>query len=185
MTNIAKSVIPRSAHSLRQMPQLGFTMIELLVTISIAAIMMAIAVPSFQSFLLNSRLTGHTNDLVLGMAYARSEAVKRGVNVTVCASNDQATCSGDWEDGWIVRFINEDDEEVALEVHTAYTGTICGSAGAIVFNSSGFSVADAAFPFTFPFAFNLYDSRGVADGRRVEVSLQGRASTSTGATACS
>lgn len=172
MTNIAKSICLLSVRVLRHGQQSGFTMIELLVTISIAAILMTIAVPSFQSFLLDSRLTGHTNDLVLGMAYAKSEAVKRGINVEVCASNDQATCSGDWDDGWIVRTSGGD----VLEVHSAYAGTICADAASIDFRNSGFPVAGITF--------DLYDGRGVGGGRRIVVSAQGRATTTTGATVC-
>jgi type IV fimbrial biogenesis protein FimT len=173
MTNNAHDTRLNPDRCLMQTRQTGFTVIELMVTISIAAIMMAIAVPSFQSFLLNSRLTGHTNDLVLALAYAKSEAVKRGANVTVCPSDDEATCSGDWEDGWIVATAAGE----VLQVHTAYTGTICGSATAINFRNSGFPVAGITF--------DLYDSRGIADGRRIVVSAQGRATTTTGATTCS
>lgn len=173
MPNIAKTAYPGFPRCMKQRLPRGFTMIELLVTISIAAILMTIAVPSFQSFLLNSRLTGHANDLVLGMAYAKSEAVKRGINVSVCASSDSSTCTGTWKDGWIVLSSNGD----VLEVHTGYTGTICADVDEIAFRSSGFPVAGITF--------NLYDSRGVADGRNIEVSAQGRASTTKGATACS
>jgi len=150
----------------------GFTMIELLVTLSIAAIMVTLAVPSFQSFLQQSRLTGHTNDLVLELASARSEAVKRGANVTVCASSDLATCTGTWQQGWIVR----DSGGQVLQVHTPYRGTICAGTTSIVFQSSGFPVAGIVF--------RLYDSRGTGSGRTITVSAQGRAVTSTGAVAC-
>jgi type IV fimbrial biogenesis protein FimT len=151
----------------------GFTMIELLVTLSIAVIMLTVAVPSFQSLLLQSRLTSHTNELVLGMAYAKSEAVKRGVSVSVCASSDASTCSGTWQNGWIVR---TNDGQV-LQVQTAYTGSICANATSIVFLNSGFPSA--------AITFRLYDSRGTASGRTITVSALGRAVTSTGATACS
>jgi type IV fimbrial biogenesis protein FimT len=170
MNNFQSSAINRACIGCRR--QRGFTMIELLVTISIAATMMTIAIPSFQSFLLQSRLTGHTNDLVLAMAYAKSEAVKRGANVEVCASDDETTCSGDWQDGWVVRTAAGD----VLDAHTSYSGTICADEASIVFRNSGFPVDDIVF--------NLYDSRGVGSGRNITVSLQGRAATIPGATAC-
>ena len=87
---------------------LGFTLIELMVTLSVLAILLAIAIPNFQSFVLNSRLTATTNDLVSALAVARSEAVKRATRVTVCKSADSGaaspTCSAgaNWQDGWIV-----------------------------------------------------------------------------------
>lgn len=86
----------------------GFTLIELMVTLSVMAILLAIAVPSFQSFMLNNRLAASTNDLASALAMARSEAVKRATRVTVCKSaNTEAAspiCStaANWQDGWIV-----------------------------------------------------------------------------------
>lgn len=87
---------------------LGFTLIELMVTISVLAILLAIAIPNFQSFILHSRLTATTNDLASALAMARSEAVKRATRITVCKSSDTEAASpscataANWQDGWIV-----------------------------------------------------------------------------------
>jgi type IV fimbrial biogenesis protein FimT len=82
----------------------GFTMIELMVTISIAAILVSMAAPSFQSLIVQSRLTTQANQLITSLHYARSEAVKRGGRVTVCTSDNGATCvaGSSWQDGWII-----------------------------------------------------------------------------------
>lgn len=81
----------------------GFTLVELMITISIASILLAVAVPSYQSIMRESRLTTQANELMTALHYARSEAVKRGVRVTLCKSADGATCNGDsWKDGWII-----------------------------------------------------------------------------------
>ena len=88
----------------------GFTLIELMVTVSILALLLAIAVPSFQNFLLTNRLATATNELVSALAVARSEAVKRATRVTLCKSvNPHAatpTCTSGagatWQNGWIV-----------------------------------------------------------------------------------
>lgn len=81
----------------------GFTMIELMLTISIASILLTVAVPSYQSLMRESRLTTQANEFMTALHYARSEAVKRGVRVTICKSTDGATCNGDnWQDGWLI-----------------------------------------------------------------------------------
>lgn len=88
--------------------QQGFTLIELMVTISVLAILLAIAVPSFQGLVLSSRLVTTTNDLASALAIARSEAVKRATRVTVCKSANSGAASpvcsagANWQDGWIV-----------------------------------------------------------------------------------
>ena len=84
--------------------QSGFTLIELMVTISIMAILLMIAVPSFQNATLGSKLSSFANNLVSSAHLARSEAIKRNADVTLCVSNSDGTdCgSGGWEQGWIV-----------------------------------------------------------------------------------
>ena len=82
----------------------GFTIIELLITIVVATILLAIGVPSFQEFIKNNRISGQSNSLIISIQMARNEAIKRGTGSVLCASTDQATCSGndDWSTGWIV-----------------------------------------------------------------------------------
>ena len=82
----------------------GFTLVELMVTLSVMAILAAIAAPSFSEALLGTRLSSYANNLASTAFFARSEAIKRNAIVTVCASSDGATCasSGGWEQGWIV-----------------------------------------------------------------------------------
>lgn len=86
--------------------QHGFTLIELLVTISLASILLAIAVPSFRELTIGNRLTTQANEFAAAVQLARSEAIKRNRNVTLCrvASNQPDTCvtsSADWTN-WIV-----------------------------------------------------------------------------------
>jgi type IV fimbrial biogenesis protein FimT len=75
-----------------------------MVTVTVAAIILAVGVPSFVSFVQNQRATTYTNELVIALNIGRSEATRRGTAVTVCASDDGATCSDDddWSTGWIV-----------------------------------------------------------------------------------
>jgi type IV fimbrial biogenesis protein FimT len=81
----------------------GFTLIELMVTITIVAILLAIAIPSFSELALSSKLSANANSLVAGAHLARSEAIKRNAVVTLCASANATSCNGSgWEDGWII-----------------------------------------------------------------------------------
>ena len=84
----------------------GFTLVELLITIVVVTILLAAGAPAFKDFIKNNRVTSQTNGHVSVIQHARSEALKRGTNMVVCASNDQATpkCTGNdtWADGWIL-----------------------------------------------------------------------------------
>ncbi len=83
---------------------LGFTLIELMVTIAILGILMSIGIPSFKSFLDRNRIAGEMNSFVSDVQFARSEAIKRGQAVSVCVSSDGATCvaENNWHKGWVV-----------------------------------------------------------------------------------
>lgn len=112
--------------SMRQPRQCGVTLIELLVTLSIAVILMTIAVPNFQDFSRRNRIESATSDLMATLSYARSEAIRRGVKVSVCRSNTGINCTttGPWQSGWIVftnpnNDNNVDSGEEILRVHQA------------------------------------------------------------------
>jgi len=87
----------------------GFTLIELMITLAIMIILMAVAIPSFNETMLGGKLTSNANDLVASLNKARGEAIKRNSTVTLCASTcpaASATCTcaagGEWDQGWIV-----------------------------------------------------------------------------------
>ena len=80
----------------------GFTLIELMMTLVVLAILLTVGVPSFNQILLNSRTAALANDLTSAVNLARAEAITRAELVSVCPSDDASTCSGAWTDGWIV-----------------------------------------------------------------------------------
>lgn len=84
----------------------GFTIIELIVTMSVFAILVALAAPSFTSVINSNRLTGNANELLTTLQSARMEAVRRNARVVICrndapdAGNACNTAAGAWL-GWM------------------------------------------------------------------------------------
>lgn len=84
--------------------QRGLTLVELLITMAIAAVLASIAVPSMSAMIASSKLRSGSSAFVSGFNLARSEAIKRGARVVLCKSADGQACAaaGGWEQGWIV-----------------------------------------------------------------------------------
>jgi type IV fimbrial biogenesis protein FimT len=85
----------------------GFTLLELLVTIAVAGILTAVAVPSFFSVINTNKLAAQSNELLAAIQYARSEAIRSNARVTVCgAASAGAAADDDCSDGqqpyWVV-----------------------------------------------------------------------------------
>lgn len=89
----------------------GFTLVELMIVITVMAILLALAIPSFRDATLGSKLSGYANNFVASTNLARGEAIKRNAEIKLCVSTDGAACaSGGWEQGWIVfRDIDDND----------------------------------------------------------------------------
>lgn len=96
----------------------GFTLIELLVTLAVAAILLAVAVPSFRTFVQNAQLNSTANSLLSAFQQARSEAITRGAKVILCRTADSSTDScgdsdpNDWSPGWLMYSVPTADGEV-------------------------------------------------------------------------
>jgi type IV fimbrial biogenesis protein FimT len=119
--------------------EMGFTLIELMVTLAVAAIVLTVAVPSFQDLVRNNRLATQANQLVSALNLARSEAVKRGVRVTVCktdapdAAEPSCSATANWQQGFIVFVDNThlagnskgviDEPDERIRVFGALTGS--------------------------------------------------------------
>ena len=154
----------------------AFTLLEMLVTLLMISVLLAIGVPAMRDFVKNDRLSTQINTLIGHLALARSEAVKRHLPVVICASTNQATCnSADWADGWIV-FADLDGNsdfsagDEMLRQKTALDGsmTLNSTAGAIVnYDFRGFAPASNG-------VFALCDDRGDAHVKSISISNTGR-----------
>ncbi len=127
----------------------GFSLIEVIVTLAIAAIVLSIGVPSFQSYTQNNRQTIAINELATALQFARNSAITHRTRTAMCKSSDGANCTtdGTWTQGWIV-FSDANNNntldagENTLRVHGAVQGnvTISGNANTadlVAFNPQG------------------------------------------------
>ena len=180
----------------------GFTLIELMVTLSVAAILIAIAIPNIRNFLSNNRLSSGVNDLLHSIQVARTEAIKRqllapGAGVVVCGTTDPAaatatlTCTYNTFRGWFVfQDTNgnwqRDAGEPVLETHTLIDASVTVKTDAnsdiVSFGPSGFAnPAGARVPTA---TLVMCDVRGVqavgnnSTGRALFISITGRARAS-------
>lgn len=90
--------------------QMGFTLIELITTMAIAGILLGVGIPSFLTAVQNNRLSADYREFASALHFARSEAIKRGQNVWVCARRSDDRCATNrnrWSNGWLV-FVEPD-----------------------------------------------------------------------------
>ena len=155
----------------------GYTLLELIITVALISLIFAFAIPSLTTFNQNDRLTTNINTLIGHLAYARSEAVKRSVQVAICASNDAATCSGGWDDGWIVYIDADSDnaftagEEIVRTQQTLggnNTLTATGIGTQIIYDNRGFVTAASVG------SLQLCDNRSGPHGKTIRITNTGR-----------
>lgn len=142
----------------------GFGLIELMVTITIAAILLGLAVPSMRDFIMSQRVKSASYDIVYTLNLARSEAIKRNATVTV------APAATGWKDGWSVTIA----AGASLSQQAAYSGlTIIGPAASVSFGSDG-RLTSAGSPAPF-------EITGASTIRCVSINLTGLAASRAGA----
>jgi type IV fimbrial biogenesis protein FimT len=155
----------------------GATLVELLTSRAVVAIVAAVATPTFRTLQLDGRRTAAVNGFLHALFLARSEAIKRGRVVTVCRSGDGRQCDYggvDWNVGWMV-FVNNDRDDPPVrdprEAIIAHSGAWPG--GSISSNRRAYSfrpMAQAVVNGTIVFC----DVRGSAHARAIIISHTGR-----------
>ena len=181
---------PASRQVLERVPnQFGFTLIELMITIVVLAVLLGIGVPSFQETIRLNRTAAVTNDLVTGLQFARSEAIRRGQAVRFCAgANDGATTcnAGNLNNGWYVTTDLTDPPAAAnavrvwpapragVELQNATTTTPTTNL-AVDFNALGATAGGATIRLR---------HAGCSGNRARQVEVRQMGSVTTGAIAC-
>lgn len=105
--------------------QSGWTLIEALVVLAVAAVVLAWAVPSMQRTTAHARLVNASNDLVHGLYLAQQTAVSLGRHTVFCAGTATAGCTGDWSEGRWIAFVDSDrDGQLGSGEQVIGVGTI-------------------------------------------------------------
>lgn len=159
---------------------LGLTLTELMVTLSVAGILLVVGVPNFTTMIQNNRMSAKLNEVVAEINFARSEAVKRGSPVIICKRNtagNDCDANANWANGWIVFSDADGNGKVdatteILRVHGALTGITSIQYSNtkypwITFNASG------AAPFNNTYII-FCDSRGSSQAKGLTLADTGR-----------
>jgi len=166
----------------------GFTFIELMIVMTVIAVMAAIALPNLNQFVANNRLKSQMYNMLESINIARSEAVKRKVKTVMCRSADPTAtppaCGGTaqtWTTGWIVYAKGD-----AADAYNSATDTIIGIGNAaddtvdIMSNGNGDNYlvykADGTLDETGSVVYAICDDRGEDYGKQISIALVGRAS---------
>lgn len=160
----------------------GFTLIELIITLTIVGVLAALATPGMTTFIKNQRITNQANDLVADLSFAKSEAIKRGGGVGICAAvAGGGACAGtaDYTNGRLI-FADVDNSgtftagDQILRERPRLEGTpnalmaLGGNINPIVFAARGVVAAGA------PTNFVVCDDRGLAVGRHIQFGTTGQ-----------
>lgn len=157
----------------------GFTITELMITVTVLGILSAFALPSLTNFVRDQRVKTATSDVYASVIYARSEAIKRNENVALCASTTGTSCSSstNWATGWVV-FVDADGDGLPgpatniLKRQGALDVTLTGTGTNMSYQRDGRLAAAVA-------DFRL-SATGVSTARCVRVGVSGRPNIKVG-----
>lgn len=146
----------------------GFTLIELMVTLAVAAILLAVAIPSYQTMVMNNRQNSVVDAVTSALNYARNSALSGDRSITLCPNGGGAACGAGWNTGWIVT--TAPAAPVVVLTTTALkaggpTVKTNGGSVSMVFSARGLVNGSDTFV--------VCDSRGSAFGRAVMVNPVG------------
>jgi type IV fimbrial biogenesis protein FimT len=159
----------------------GFTLVELLVTMAVAGILLAIGMPSMTSFLANRAALANADEFADTLRFARSEAIKRSGQVQVCPTlnpNAEApTCAtaADWKSGWIVTSVSGRVLRVQNAVRSM--DSIENGPAAITFEATGIASTGAECLIFKPVG---YSDSSPDSSRRVDMTILGHVQISKG-----
>ncbi len=143
----------------------GFTLIELLVAVTVLTILFVLALPSFQTMILNNRILSQRNALTTSLNYARNTALSQNANVIACpyGGMNSTTCGGNWQSGWIV--VSQPVVGAPILLFSNASGpndpSISSTAATVTFDTRGIATTQSNF--------KICDQRGGAFAQSVQV----------------
>lgn len=171
----------------------GYSLTEILTTLAVAGVVVGSGVPAMQGLVYDQRLTTQVNQLFGDLYLARSEAIKRATQVTLCKSSDGVACSvtSSWQDGWIVFADANENESVDAGEPIVRVQQALAAGTTLRFGTSYrylfYKPDGTAWPNA---TFTFCDARGASGARAIILANTGRArisdkSSSDGALNCS
>ncbi len=155
----------------------GFTLIEIIITVLIAAILLAVAIPSFR--ILSDEITFNSiqQKLILDISFSRNEAINQGGNIVMCASSDFNRCSANasnWSSGWII-FVDDNnnasfntgtDELIRISEQDSLANILWSNNNPIIFNGDGTVTSSSVGSFSIcPLLAGSTNVKGIALSR--------------------
>ncbi len=162
----------------------GFTLIELMVVLALIAILAGLAAPSYRSFMVNQQLTSASSDFLASMLQARSEAMRRGLPVSILPTDGSS-----WVSGWYLTVANNSCAPTGaafgvrealnpiVSIKSTTNNSFASSSPFFTYSPVGFPVTSCASPYVSG-AMNgrlVFQATETGRERQIVVSVSGRA----------